>query len=75
MLDKNIKVFIVYITFLNLKSIYLTWKTQIGLLLTKKIIVLAKYLDFIEIYLKKWVKELFEYLDINKYAIDLEKNK
>ena len=53
--DKNVKVFIVHIIFFNLSLmlIYLAWKIQITLLLTKEAIVINKYLDFKNLFLKK----------------------
>lgn len=54
-LDKNIKPFIIYILFLNLGLIllYLFKKTQLILLLTKKVEILIEYLDFSNMFLKK----------------------
>lgn len=51
-LDKNIKVFIIHIIFFYLDSIliYQTWKAKIALLLIKKVLVLAKNLDFTNIF-------------------------
>lgn len=43
---------------------------QITLLLNQKITILNKYLYFVNVFLKKLVIELFQYLDINKYAIN-----
>ena len=42
-LDKSVKIFIVYITFFTLKSIHLAYKVQIDSLFFKKVTVLAKY--------------------------------
>lgn len=52
--------------------IYLTYKAQIAWLLAKKVIILAKYLDNINIFSKKLVAKLLKYLNNNKYIIDLK---
>lgn len=73
MLDKKIKAFIVYMIFLRFKmSIHLTWKAKIVLLLVEKITILAKYLDFLNIFSEISAMELFEWLNINKHTINLE---
>ena len=66
-------IFIVYITIfsLDLILIYLVYKTQVIILLTKKTIIIIKYLDFINIFLKKLVTELAQYQNIKKYTINL----
>ena len=56
-------------------TIYLAWKAQIALLLFKKVIVLAKYIDFSEIFLKKLAKVLSKCIRIYKHAIKLENGK
>lgn len=53
-------------------SIYLICKAQIVLLMIEKIIISTKYLDFIDIFSKNLVIELFERVEINKHAISLE---
>ena len=63
-----------YVKFLSLKpkiTINLSRKAHIALLLTKKVIVLAKYLDFANIFFKKSVKMLPKRIKINEYAIQL----
>ena len=48
-LDKNIKVFVIYVSFLNLRlkiTVQLARKVQIALLLSKKVTISVKYLDF-----------------------------
>lgn len=62
-LNKNVKVFIVYIIFLNLGSkilIHQVYKVQINLLIVKKVIILAKYLDYINIFSKKLAAKLLK---------------
>ena len=55
--------------------IYLAKKTQIALLLVKKIIILAKYLDSANIFSKKLAKMLLEQTRANENTIILEKGK
>lgn len=72
------KVFIVYVTSLSLNlkmSIYLTWKAQIALLGAEKVTILAKYLNFIDIFSKKSATKLSKRFIINKYLINLEPDK
>lgn len=45
------------------------------MLITKKIVILAEYLDYTNVFLKDLVIELFKYSDINKHVIDLELGK
>lgn len=52
-LNKNIKVFVICVTFLLIIIIFLTRKNQITSLLTKKVKIFAKYADFLAIFLKK----------------------
>lgn len=53
-MNKNVKDFIAYINQLaNKITIYLAKKVNIVLLLVEKILILVKYLDFQDIFLKK----------------------
>lgn len=75
-LDLDKKAFIVYIVYLKVQMlIYLAEKTQIILLLIKKVIILKTYLAFANIFSKKLIAELLKRSDINKYVINLELNK
>ena len=77
-LDDNIEVCVLYISFLSLRSrmtIHLIKKAQIILLLAKKITILAKYLDFADVFLKESSNVLPEQTGANKYAIQLEQGK
>ena len=56
-------------------TIRLDWKAQIGLLLAKKVIGLAEYTNFADVFLKKYAEVLLKYAKINKYAIKPKKNK
>ena len=49
---------------------------QIVLLSIKKIFknILAKYIDFIDVFSKRLVIKLLKYLNINKYIINLTKD-
>lgn len=70
------KVFLIKIAYLESKTlIYLVYKAQIALRLAKKITIFKKYSDFSDIFFKKSVAILPDYLNINKYQIDPELNK
>ena len=75
-LNRNIKGFVVHIKTLGLgMAIYLARKTQMALLLAKKVTVLAKYSDFLNVFLEKLANILLEQTGVNEYAIELEKSK
>lgn len=77
-LDLGKKVFIIHISFLGLGSkisIDLAWKAQIALLVVEKVTILAKYLNFANVFLEKLAIELLKYLVINKHSINLKSNK
>ena len=52
--------------------IHLARKVQIALLLAKKVIILAEYLDFANVFSKKSANILLEQTGANGYAIELE---
>ena len=53
-LNKNIKAFVMYVSFLELKmTIYPARKAQLALLLAEKVTVPAEYLDFANVFLEK----------------------
>ena len=54
--------------------IYLAKKTQIALLVAKKVEILRKYLDFLSIFLKKKTLILLKITELNQYAIKLQKS-
>lgn len=55
------KTFMIHMAYLGAKIlIYLAQKFQITLLITEKVIVLAKYFDFVEIFSKKLVMKLLK---------------
>lgn len=75
-LDLSKKAFIVYIAYLSSKMIiYSAQKAQIVLLITEKIIILAEYLDYIDVFSKKSAAELPKHSNISKYFINLELSK
>lgn len=66
MIDKNIEVFIMQVTFwLGLILIYPAKKTQIVLLLTKKIKILTKYSDFSDVFLEFFFLKLLKIINLN----------
>lgn len=72
-LDLGKEAFIVYMAHLRAKmSIYPAYKTQITLLMAKKVIILIKHTDFIDVFLKKLIIKFFKRSKIIKYAINLE---
>ena len=75
-MNKNSKAFIVYITFFNSEiTIYLARKAQIALPLAKKVIVLAEYSDFANLFSKKSADIFLERNKVNEQAIKLDKDK
>lgn len=67
------KSFVVYIAYLSGKTlIYLAQKTQINLLIAEKVITLAKYLDFKDVFSKNLATELSEHSNINEHLIILK---
>ena len=77
-LVKNIKAFVVHVSFLNLRSkmtIHSAQEAQIALLLAKKVTVPTEYADFSDVFLKKSAKVLLECTRINGYIIKLEDGK
>lgn len=72
-LDSSKEVFVMHIVYLGSKiSIYLVFKAQIALLLFKKVIFLAKHLNYLDNFSKKLVAKLPKRFIINKPLIDLE---
>ena len=71
-ITKNPKVFIIYVSFLSVKlkiTIHKAWNTQIALLLVEKIIVLAEYSNFANLFLKNLLQILPRRMCINKHII------
>lgn len=75
-LDPTKKFFIVYITYLKGKiSIYPVCEIIIALLVTEKVIILAQYSNFTDVFFKKLAAELLECFNINKHSIGLNLGK
>lgn len=78
-LNKKSKVFIVYIDVLKsllIKiSISFAKKLQIAFLLIKKVIILDKYLDYLNIFLVKTMLIQLKQIIFNQHIIKLEKYK
>ena len=55
--------------------IYLFWKGQIAVFITKKIIIPAEYINIAYVFLKKLAIVLLKPTDINKHTIKLINNK
>lgn len=73
---EHVKVVITYISSLIARmTIYLANKVYIILLLVKIIIILVKYLDLADVFLKTLAKMLSKRIRVNKYVIELEKRK
>lgn len=72
----NKKTFMVYLIYFRAKIlIYLACKTRIALLVAKKKFILAEYLDFSNIFIKKLIAKLSKHFNINKYEINLKVDK
>lgn len=54
--------------------IYLTKKPKISLLLIEKVIILAEYSDFRDVFFNKSTKVFLLWTRANEYAIKLEKS-
>ena len=76
MLNENVEAFVVYVASVSSKIItHLVRKAYIALFITKKVIILAEYTDFANVFLKKLAKVLFKQTDINKHTMKLVENK
>ena len=60
-----------HITFLLTRPIYLTKKALIAILITKKVQILNKYLDFLDIFLNKKTLALLKITNLNQHVIKL----
>ena len=65
-----------YVTFFSLNFIllYPAQKVEIVLLVGKKVKILIKYLDFSNVFLKEKALSLPEAIELNQYAIKLQKD-
>lgn len=77
-LDKNIKAFVIHVTFFNLSTLIRlvnsAKETQIFWLIAKKVKILAKYSNFLDDFLKKKALLLLKITNLNQYAIKLQKS-
>lgn len=73
--NKNIKAFIVYVTFLLIIAIYAARKVQITLLLIEKFKISAKYLNFLDMFSEKKTLVLPKLTKLNQYIIKLHDDK
>lgn len=69
-LNENVEAFIIHIALLSL--IHSAKKTQIALLLTKEVIISAKYSIFSNIFIDKKALILLEITKLNQYTIKLQ---
>ena len=75
-MDENIKAYVVYVSFLELKmTIHLVREVQMILLLAEEVIVSAKYSDFANVFLEESANISSKRKKVKKYAIKLEKSK
>ena len=61
-------------TFLLTIAIYLAKKTQIALLIIKKVQISSEYSDFLNVFLEKKVLVLSTAINLNKHVIKLQEN-
>ena len=75
-LNKNIKAFILHVTFfnLNLMTIHQVQEASIVLLVIKKVEILFKYSNYSDVFLEKKTLILLEITDVNQYVIKFQKN-
>ena len=65
-LGKNIEAFVMHVSFLRLRmTMYPAREAQMALLLTVKVIILAKYLDFADVFSEKSANILPEQTGVN----------
>ena len=77
-LDEHIKAFMMHVSFLSLglkMTIHPALKAPIVLLLAKKVILPAKYLDFTNVFSKESAEVLPKCTEINEHAIKLKDSK
>ena len=75
-MEENIEAYVMKISSLESKMrIYPAKKTPLALLITEKVTVIAKNLDFTDVFLEKSANVLLEQTKANKHTIELEKGK
>ena len=75
--DNNIEVFVVHVTFLsfNFMLIHPAQKARIVLLVIKKVQILFKYSDFLNVFLEKKALVLLVATNLNKHVIKNQKRR
>ena len=73
MLDEQIEIFVMHVTFLLTIAIHLARKAQIALLVVKEVKIPTEYSDFSDVFLVKKALILLETTKLNQYAIKLQK--
>ena len=72
-LNENVEAFVMHVSSLGLRiSIHPAKKAQLALLLTEKVIVPTKYLDFTDVFSKKSANVLLERTGANEHIIELK---
>ena len=75
-LNKSVEAFVLHFSSLESRiTIYPIRKAQLALLLAKEVTMPTNYLDFADVFLKKWANVLPERTGVNEHAIKLEKGK
>ena len=78
-LDKNVKTFVIHVTFIRLNkpkiSIHLARKAKIASLIAEEIKILTKYSDVVNVFSEKKALVLLEQIDFNKHVIKLKNSK
>lgn len=76
-MNSNKQVFVTFIVLfkIGIMIIYLAQKAQIVFLLTKRVIILTKYSDFSNIFLKKLTIIIPKKNNINRHIIEVKKSK
>lgn len=71
-LNNDNKSFVVYMAAYSMGStVYLSQQTQITLLDVKKVIIPAKYLEYIDVFFPDSATKLLEHININNHPINL----
>lgn len=73
-IDENVKIFVIYPTFISLSSIliYLTRVAYISLLIVEKVDISKEYFDFPNVFLEEMALILLKIINLNQFAIELQ---
>ena len=75
-LNKNIKTFVIDVSFLKLRiTIHPVKQAYLTLLVVEKVTILAEYLDFADVFSKKLANVLLKQIRANKHVIKLKEDK